>query len=132
MKLRRNAIFSVLVIVLVILAACAPAAAPAPQTGAGEAAATAAEGTESTGGAAAVPAATIRVGTWESGDSADQWNQLIADFNQEYPQIEVSFEPVPDNYGTKLLTQIAAGDAPDVFQVGDGDVRMFVERGGAA
>jgi multiple sugar transport system substrate-binding protein len=132
MKMRRNAIFSVLLIVLVIIAACAPAAAPAPQTGAGEAAATAAEGTESTEGAAGVPAATIRVGTWESGDSANQWNQLIADFNQEYPQIEVSFEPVPDNYGTKLLTQIAAGDAPDVFQVGDGDVRMFVERGGAA
>ena len=46
-------------------------------------------------------------------------------------QKSYSFEPVPDNYGTKLLTQIAAGDAPDVFQVGDGDVRMFVERGGA-
>jgi multiple sugar transport system substrate-binding protein len=79
-----------------------------------------------------VPAATIRVGTWESGAALEIWNGLIADFRELYPKINVSFEPVPDNYGTKLLTQIAANDAPDVFQVGDGDVRMFVERGGAA
>ena len=77
-----------------------------------------------------VPAATIRVGTWESGDALDIWNGLITNFKTMYPQITISFEPVPDNYGTKLLTQIAANDAPDVFQVGDGDVRMFVERGG--
>jgi len=81
---------------------------------------------------AKVPAATIRVGTWESGAALDVWNGLIKGFNTMYPDIKVSFEPVPDNYGTKLLTQIAANDAPDVFQVGDGDVRMFVERGGAA
>ncbi|MDQ6693611.1 MAG: sugar ABC transporter substrate-binding protein [Chloroflexota bacterium] len=79
-----------------------------------------------------VPAATIRVGSYESGAALDVWNGLIKKFNALYPQITISFEPVPDNYGTKLLTQIAANDAPDVFQVGDGDVRMFVERGGAA
>src|SRR4029450_7355322 len=33
-------------------------------------------------------------------------------------------------YGTKLLTQMAAGTAPDVFQVGDGDVAKFVQKGG--
>jgi multiple sugar transport system substrate-binding protein len=81
---------------------------------------------------ASVPAATIRVGTWESGAALDIWNTLITNYNKMYPDIKISFEPVPDNYGTKLLTQIAANDAPDVFQVGDGDVRMFVERGGAA
>lgn len=79
-----------------------------------------------------IPAATIRVGTWETGAAVEVWQGLISDFNELYPNITVSFEPVPDNYGTKLLTQIAANDAPDVFQVGDGDVRMFVERGGAA
>jgi len=79
-----------------------------------------------------VPPATVRVGTWESGDALNLWNTLITNFKAMYPQITISFEPVPDNYGTKLLTQIAANDAPDVFQVGDGDVRMFVEKGGAA
>ena len=127
MQFRRYAVFSLLLVVLMIFAACAPAA-PASPAPADEAAAPAEGAAE---GAAAIPAATIRVGTWESGDAINQWNQLIEDFNKEYSQIEVSFEPVPDNYGTKLLTQIAAGDAPDIFQVGDGDVRMFVERGGA-
>jgi len=94
-------------------------------------------GTTAAGGGAAaeatvnVPAATIRVGTWESGDALKTWQGLIADFNKQYPQIKVSFEPVPDNYGTKLLTQMAANDAPDVFQTGDGDVPMWVSKGGA-
>lgn len=79
-----------------------------------------------------VAAATIRVGTFESGNALTLWKDLIDRFKQQYGQINISFEPVPDNYGTKLLTQIAANDAPDIFQVGDGDVRMFVERGGAA
>jgi len=74
--------------------------------------------------------ANIRIGTWESGNSLDIWKQVIDGFNKEYPNIKVSLEAVPDNYGTKILTQIAAGDAPDVFQIGDGDARMFVERGG--
>src|SRR3954454_9969974 len=60
-------------------------------------------GTTAAGGGAAaeatvnVPAATIRVGTWESGDALKTWQGLIADFNKQYPQIKVSFEPVPDN-----------------------------------
>jgi multiple sugar transport system substrate-binding protein len=102
------------------------AAAAAPTATAAPIPTVAAEATVS------IPAATIRVGSWESGAALDLWNGLIANFNKLYPQITISFEPVPDNYGTKLLTQIAANDAPDVFQVGDGDVRMFVERGGAA
>jgi multiple sugar transport system substrate-binding protein len=115
-------------------------ASAAGETPAAEPTKAMAEATATTGGSTAgqteqpvdVPAATIRVGTWESGDAIKIWNDLISDFNKQYSQIKVSFEPVPDNYGTKLLTQIAANDAPDVFQVGDGDVRMFVERGGAA
>ncbi|MEM4847742.1 MAG: sugar ABC transporter substrate-binding protein [Thermosphaera sp.] len=80
--------------------------------------------------AAEVGPATIRVGTWESGGTVPLWHQLIDEFHELYPNIRVEFEPTPDGYGTKLLVQMATGDAPDVFQVGDGDVRMFVERGG--
>lgn len=134
MKATRLGVFAVLVLALAFVAvACVagtgPAQAPAQQPAATTASGQAGEGAAGAG-AAEVGAATIRVGTWESGDSAELWNQLIDQFRQEYPQIQISFEPVPDNYGTKLLTQMAAGDAPDVFQVGDGDVRMFVERGG--
>lgn len=149
MKLKRNSVLALVLGLPLITAACGgeastatPAAAPGatntPAAATGDATATTAmtgEATATTGSTGStggdIAAATIRVGSYESGDALKIWNTLIADFNKEYPQIKVSFEPVPDNYGTKLLTQIAANDAPDVFQVGDGDVRMFVERGGA-
>jgi multiple sugar transport system substrate-binding protein len=112
--------------------ATATTAMAAPTATTAMAAPTATTSTSNAEPTANVAAATIRVGTWESGDALNLWNDLIANFKKQYGQINISFEPVPDNYGTKLLTQIAANDAPDVFQVGDGDVRMFVERGGAA
>jgi len=71
----------------------------------------------------------VRVGTWESGDAREPWNNAIAAFHEEYPDIEVKLEPVPQEYGTKLLAQMAAGTAPDVYQVGDGDVARFVREG---
>ena len=33
------------------------------------------------------------------------------------------------DYYTRLLTQIAAGDAPDIMQIGDDAVPMFVDKG---
>lgn len=72
---------------------------------------------------------TIRVGSWESGDALEPWNNAIAAFEAEYPQVEVQLEAVPQGYGDKLLTQFAAGTAPDIFMVGDGDVARFIQRG---
>jgi len=72
---------------------------------------------------------TIRVGSWESGPALDPWNEAIKKFEAEYPDVTVQLEAVPDAYGDKLLTQFAAGDAPDIFMVGDGDVAKFVQKG---
>ncbi|NPV08404.1 MAG: sugar ABC transporter substrate-binding protein [Anaerolineae bacterium] len=72
---------------------------------------------------------TIRVGSWESGEALDPWNRAIAGFQAMYPDVTVQLEAVPQGYGDKLLTQFAAGTAPDVFMVGDGDVARFVQRG---
>ncbi len=71
----------------------------------------------------------IRVATWESGDSLEPWNNAIAAFEKAYPDIKVNLEPVPQEYGTKLLANMAAGTGPDVFQVGDGDVATYVGQG---
>ncbi|WP_429976075.1 ABC transporter substrate-binding protein [Enterococcus sp. DIV0086] len=71
----------------------------------------------------------IRVGTWE-GDEAYKRHQKIAEeYMKKHKDVTIKVESVPDQYGTKILTQIAGGDAPDVFQVGDGDVSMFKDRG---
>ncbi|MBA3337434.1 MAG: ABC transporter substrate-binding protein [Chloroflexia bacterium] len=41
--------------------------------------------------------------------------QVLADFESQFPEIEVNFEPIPSQYGTKLQADLAAGNAADVF-----------------
>lgn len=72
---------------------------------------------------------TIRVGSWDSGDALEPFTNAIASFEERYPGVDVQLESVPAEYGTKLLSQFAAGTAPDVFQVGDGDVAKFASQG---
>lgn len=74
----------------------------------------------------------IRVTMWESGDALEPYNNALASFQEKYPNVEVSLEPVPQDYGTKLLADIAAGTPPDVFQLGDGDVSKYVAQGAVA
>lgn len=73
----------------------------------------------------------VRVGSWDSGEALEPFNKAIAGFKKLYPNVEVKLEAVPDQYGTKLLAQFAAGSAPDVFQVGDGDMAKFKALGAA-
>jgi multiple sugar transport system substrate-binding protein len=72
---------------------------------------------------------TIRIGTWDTGPGLVVWETAIEHFKAAYPNVTVSFEPVPQEYGTKLLAQFASNSAPDVFQVGDGDIAKFQELG---
>lgn len=115
-----------LVLVTTLFAACA---APTPQVVEKEVT------VEKVVTATPVPpkvAGTIRVGTWESDALAlDLWDEIITAFEAEHPGVTVQLEAVPEAYGDKLLTQIAAGEAPDIFQIGDGDVARFIQQGAA-
>jgi multiple sugar transport system substrate-binding protein len=71
----------------------------------------------------------LRLGTWESGDALKHQQQIAGNYMKTHGNVNVKIEAVPDGYGTKLLTQIAAGQAPDIFQIGDGDIRMYQEKG---
>lgn len=89
------------------LAACAvPAQAPA----AGEAA----------GGEAAAPASevvTIRfMSRAGSRNDPNAQRVLDEDFSSEFPNIKVSLEPAPDGFADKLLAQMIAGNANDIFE----------------
>jgi len=75
---------------------------------------------------------TVRVATWESGPNLQYWTNAISDFSKLYPNVTVQLEAVPNGYGTNLLAQIAAGNAPDIWQQGDGDVATFVSKGTVA
>ncbi|MBE9915580.1 sugar ABC transporter substrate-binding protein [Paenibacillus donghaensis] len=63
--------------------------------------------------------------------TADSVEKKLADqFNETHPNIKVTFEPVPgDGYATKLTTSLAAGQAPDVFLIGEGDYFKYVDKG---
>jgi multiple sugar transport system substrate-binding protein len=73
---------------------------------------------------------TLRVGTGDSGDGLKPHQEIIARFAKENPDIQVRVESVAGNdYYAQLLAEIAAGDAPDIMQVGDDAVPMFVQKG---
>jgi multiple sugar transport system substrate-binding protein len=128
-------VLSVLVIAGMALAAC-QTATPAPTE---EPAAPAAPAATEVPAPTAVPATevpaapalsgTIRVGSWDSADGLAPFNSAIASFEAAYPGVKVQLEDVPQGYGDKLLAEFASGTAPDVFQVGDGDVAKFAAQG---
>jgi multiple sugar transport system substrate-binding protein len=72
----------------------------------------------------------LRVGTGDSGEGLNPHQEIIQGFEDENPDILVQLEAVAGrDYYARLLTQIAAGDAPDLMQIGDDAVPMFVGRG---
>lgn len=72
----------------------------------------------------------LRVGTGDSGEGLNPHQEIIAAFEKANPDILVQLEAVAgSDYYTRLLTQIAAGDAPDIMQIGDDAVPMFVSKG---
>lgn len=73
----------------------------------------------------ATPSGVVRVGSWESGEALEPWDNAIASFEAQYPEIDVQLEAVPQEYGTRLLAQFASGNAPDIFMTGDGDTAKF-------
>lgn len=110
-------------------APAAPAATEAPAAAAAATEAPAAAATEAPAAATGGEPVTIRVSMWESQEALEPYNQAKEAFEKANPNIKVQLESVPQDYGTKLLTQMAAGTAPDVFQLGEGDVATYVQKG---
>ena len=62
----------------------------------------------------------LRVGTGDSGEGLTPHFKIIEMFEAENPDIQVQLEPVGSgDYYARILTQIAAGDPPDLLQIGD-------------
>ena len=116
-------VLCMLVIGGMALAACQPAAPAATEAPA----ATQAPANTQAPAATEVPtipalSGTVRVGSWDAADGLVPLNDAIKSFEAAYPGVKVQLERVPQGYGDKLLAEFASGTAPDVFQVGDGDV----------
>src|SRR5205807_1511364 len=53
---------------------------------------------------------------------------ILAAYYKEYPNATMAFEPSPDTR-VKAVTEIGAGTAADVFNLGDGDVGWYEAKG---
>jgi multiple sugar transport system substrate-binding protein len=72
----------------------------------------------------------IRVGTGDSGEGLNPHQQIISAFEAANQDILVQLEAVAgSDYYARLLTQVAAGAAPDIMQIGDDAVPQFVDAG---
>ncbi|GAB4427388.1 MAG: sugar ABC transporter substrate-binding protein [Anaerolineae bacterium] len=71
----------------------------------------------------------LRVATGDSGNGLTPHRQIIEAFEAQHPTIKVQVESVEgrDYYG-RLLTDIAAGTAADIIQVGDDALPKFIEQ----
>lgn len=59
----------------------------------------------------------------------DAQNALQKTFVPKNPNIKVTIEPAPDNRDEKLIAQMVAGTAPDIFETWSDNVQQFAEKG---
>lgn len=126
-------LISLTVLTAIILAACG--VSTAPQGSAGSSATTGGTAAEPT----AAPAAATTGGTtirWRTrpSDSAEQkvYEELNALVNETLKDkgISATYDPAPNQgYFEKLKTELAAGNAPDIFWVGGVELADFVNTG---
>jgi multiple sugar transport system substrate-binding protein len=68
-------------------------------------------------------------GSTASPEEEELLRQALDAFAQEFPDITVNYEPVPSQYVDKLQTDIAAGNAADVFYLQIEWAQDFMSRG---
>ncbi|MFC4601620.1 ABC transporter substrate-binding protein [Cohnella hongkongensis] len=73
----------------------------------------------------------LRFASWNTDDtSIGIMNKAKKLFEEAHPNVTVKIETVPsDNYMTKLQTEIAAGSPPDLMQIGERDMKRYMDKG---
>lgn len=127
----RRVLFPLLAIISLIIAACGSPADTTTTTGASTAASTTASTAASSDSTAPSTAASgdtaasaasgeqieLRVAWWGSQNRHDRTLKVLDMFMQEHPNIKVTSEFATwDDYWTKMTTQAAGGNLPDVMQ----------------
>jgi len=61
----------------------------------------------------------VRLSGGRSSDAEEALlEETLAAFGEAYPDIEVNYEPIPEDYATVMIGQFSTGDPPDLFYVG--------------
>ncbi|MFD1675558.1 ABC transporter substrate-binding protein [Alicyclobacillus fodiniaquatilis] len=72
---------------------------------------------------------TLNVATYEGqGTSLTDQHKIAQAYMKLHPNVKINIISIPSNYDQKIETEVAAGDAPDMFQIGDGDVSMYANK----
>lgn len=118
MKGRTAWIFLVLSVVLsLVMASCAPAATPAPAAEKPAAEQPAADPKVEEPAAASGEQVELRIAWWGSQDRHDRTIKVIEMFMEKNPNIKITYEFAGwDDYWTKMTTQAAGNNLPDVMQ----------------
>lgn len=74
----------------------------------------------------------LRMTTWSTADSYNMQKSVLDGYMKEHPNVEITFESIPEGYDQKLITQFAIGDAPDIIMVGETHIPIFSQNGGLA
>jgi multiple sugar transport system substrate-binding protein len=73
--------------------------------------------------------ATITFSGWGNETEQEVYRDSIERFNEVCPSVTVNYEPIPDEFQTKLKAAMAGGTAPDVFYVDDQLMTAFAPNG---
>ncbi|WAH43046.1 sugar ABC transporter substrate-binding protein [Alicyclobacillus fastidiosus] len=87
-------------------------------------------GSSGSGGSSSKGPVTITFGTWGGAEEDAQLQKIIQQINAEHKnQFQIKELNVPSNYDQKLKTELAAGSAPDIFYLNDGEAPMYANDG---
>ena len=82
------------------------------------------------GRAAAQEPTEVRLAGWASSPPEEELlRSVLADFEAANPNVKIGYEPVSGDYAVKLQTDLAAGNAPDVFYVDVSYSKDLMSRG---
>lgn len=73
---------------------------------------------------------TVRFSGFRSSDAEEELLQQVLDaFGDQYPDIEVMYEPIPEGYVEQMTAQFSAGEPPDLFYMQAEFANAWVEDG---
>jgi multiple sugar transport system substrate-binding protein len=73
---------------------------------------------------------TVRFSGFRSSDAEEELLQQVLDaFGEQYPNIEVEYEPIPEGYVEQMTAQFSAGEPPDLFYMQAEFANAWVEDG---
>jgi multiple sugar transport system substrate-binding protein len=126
MRSRLSLLVMLLMVTALVLSACAPAAAPSAAPAAGNESSDAAASEAASDGATSE----LRIAWWGSQNRHDRTIAAIELFEQMHPEIDVVYEFSGwDDHWTKMTTQAAGGNLPDVMQQDYARLEEWVSRG---